>query len=92
MPATDVSNLQQALEFTNHKTPADELVSTERAAYQKQGKSMLPPGTTVTIDPKTFVVSGNVAVVRAKTSAGETYTLHLYRENGQWLIVYTEAK
>ncbi len=55
---------------------------------------MLPSRTSITLEPRTFLISSedDTGVITAKTSGGQTYLLHLVREDGTWLLLYTEEQ
>jgi hypothetical protein len=85
MPSANVRFLEEALDNSSRLDQAKALVPELRGLYLQQHSSMLPSRTTVTIKASTFVADNS-------TSRGNEYSLHLYRQDGIWLIVYTEEK
>jgi hypothetical protein len=92
MPSADAQRIDNALSSTDLSVQASAWAKEISSGYVKQGKYAWPKGTTVKIDPKTFVVSstGLSAIVLAQTSTSGSYVFHLVKENGQWLVLFTE--
>lgn len=93
-PTISVANaryLVRALGSTTLAGQAKALVPRLRVRYLRQGQFALPPGSKVIMQPTTFRQNGNAAVINA-VATGSTYILHLFRVDGTWLILYTEAK
>ncbi len=90
--AENVRYLEQALNSDIQTEQAKVLPSMLRDDFLRQNQPALPPGTTVQLKTDTFVAGGDTGQIEAAASSGELYILHLIRENGMWLILYTEAK
>lgn len=84
----NVRLIERALDSDNRQTQATALATEIRTVYLQSGQSMLPPGTTVTIEAKTFKASDGAAVVQASSSIGKTFAIRLEWEHGSWLILY----
>ena len=92
MPKPDVSRLEQSLNTSDRTKQGAALTAGVRKLYLGQKQPLLPAGTKISLKADTFVTNGTVATLQADVSPGGTYILHLYRENGTWSIVYTEAQ
>ena len=89
----NVSRLQTAINGKTVQAQALALQPELQAAFIQRDQPMLPPKTTVTIEPSTFQgtdkTTGDYATVEAKSSSGPTYRLYLIKESGTWYLVYT---
>jgi hypothetical protein len=90
-PAADAHLLERALDSSSLRRQATALAPVLRGPFLSAARRLVPPGTTVIVEPKTFRSLGNAAVVHAETSGGQTYILRLVRQHKTWLILYTEA-
>ncbi len=105
MPPTNIQALQQAINSSDVGTQAGTLASTTRSDFLQQNQLMLPPGITVRIlagqaensvvTQNTFLADGDNGQVTAEAldqdrRVVQHYVLRLVRENGAWLILYTE--
>jgi hypothetical protein len=90
----NVSHLQKAIDAKTVQAQAQALQPELQAAFIQSGQSMLPAGTSVTIEAPTFQVTdkstGDHATVNATTSSGSTFRLYLIKEEGTWYLVFTE--
>jgi hypothetical protein len=87
----NVRLLEHALDGASLRKQAAALAPVVRGPYIRHGQPMLPAGTKVTIESKTFKTAGQAAIVQAETSIGRAFTLRLVRDKQTWLILYTMA-
>gem|GEM_PF-6377371 len=91
MPAPQVDAIQSDLVSTTPATVETVLAAPVRAAYANAPFVLLPPGSSLVIDPSTMVVTGNTATVTAKVTGQQpgTWLLLLDNEDGKWLVYGT---
>lgn len=86
-------DIEKAINSGNVAAQASVVSQTFRDEFAGNNQPMLPQGTTLFIDAKTFrTQDGVLYTVEARASNGEKYTITLLNEDGFWKIVSTEVK